>query len=60
MATSESCCDPNDPMDCEERATCADAGTSGHTSCGTCTIHNRPRHRCGCPAPAAPRARARA
>jgi hypothetical protein len=45
---SRFCCDPQDPRDCAERATCADAGQSGHTSCGTCSAHHLPRHRCGC------------
>lgn len=48
MASTEPCCDPTDPMDCEERATCPQAGESGHTSCGTCPEHQRPRHTCGC------------
>lgn len=44
------CCDPNDPMDCAERAACEQAGLAGHTFCGTCAEHGRARHACGCAA----------
>lgn len=38
------CCDPDNPMDCEDRANCDKVGTLGHMSCGRCAAHGKPRH----------------
>jgi len=31
-----------------ERATCKEAGQSGHYFCGVCSVHNKPRFMCCC------------
>lgn len=37
--------------DCNERDTCNEPGTVGHSMCGHCSDHDQPRHHCGCPQP---------
>lgn len=34
--------------DCEERASCEQAGTENHISCGFCEIHQTAQHHCNC------------
>lgn len=35
-------------LDDLDRVNCKLAGEAGHSSCGMCPVHNKPRFRCGC------------
>lgn len=34
-----------------DRATCRRVGQPGHSQCGICRVHHKPRFQCGCLAP---------
>lgn len=46
--TASYCCSRTEALDCAERASCEVAGTPGHTQCGSCAVHGKPVHVCGC------------